>query len=173
MSAFAVGTPPRNNNNNHNHNQLKQNNVIYNNKENTVNYYERNNSNRGRTSSSFDGEIRRRQDLVYHSTPERSGSKQKTPSPESRSRMLRRSHSVMAYSPTRQAKNSTLMGGKRVSAPSPHRSNTYASMEEMFSDRSNALQDIGNTRSFEHIISKFSRAFIIHFFQLIGFINKS
>ena len=148
MSAFAVGTPPRNHNNTNNHQRLK-NNVIYNDKENTVNYYERRNSNRGRTSSSFDGEIRRRQDHVYHSTPERSGSKH-TPSPESRSRALRRSPSVMAYSPTRQANNSTLVGGKRVSAPSPQqRSQTYASMEEMFANRGKALNDIGNTRSFD------------------------
>ena len=36
MSAFAVGTPPRNHNNANNHQRLK-NNVIYNDKENILN----------------------------------------------------------------------------------------------------------------------------------------
>ena len=62
-------------------------------------------------------------------------------SQRSQNRTLRRSHSVMAYSPTRRV-SSAKDDNTKVS----ERSRTHASMEEMFLDKKRPLQDIKNTQ---------------------------
>ena len=141
MSEFAVGTPPRSSVRNKGVNGINSNRRTRNlSKENTVNYNDDFDGPRFRASSSFDEVIKQRQDQIYPSTPERSGSKQGL-SERPQNRTLRRSHSVMAYSPTRRV-SSAKDDNTKVS----ERSRTYASMEEMFVDKKRPLQDIKNTQ---------------------------